>query len=249
MKPTAAYPKPGPAGGVLIRRVIALLRNPDLHIEIPFQPAPRVWIAVSGGPDSLALSLLIVKYGRRVCAPGQVGLIHVNHGWRGLASDRDEKRVRNFGKKWGIQTLVLAGKRLHEEPGRSWEEAARDERRRIFSEHVSPRDWLFTAHTADDQAETVLWRLATGAFEKLGAGIRIRDQRKVRPFLTTRKSELQKFLREERQAFGIDQSNFDERFLRARLRKRIMPELEKAFPRVVENLVDLGLRHPGCIKL
>src|SRR6185437_14954045 len=88
------YPKPGPVGGRIIRQVIADLRKAGLDLPI----TSDILIAVSGGSDSMALAQLVLRYGRRISAPGKIGLLHVNHGWRGKASLKDEQHVRKFAE-------------------------------------------------------------------------------------------------------------------------------------------------------
>jgi tRNA(Ile)-lysidine synthase len=163
----------------------------------------------------------------------------VNHGWRGRESDGDEKFVRALAKKLGVgfQSHRLAEKPV---PGESWEAHARTLRKEIFRLESAALGGapVFTAHTADDQAETRLWRFLTGAFATLGAGIMPRHGAELRPLLQVRREDLRAFLREERQRWREDSSNRDPRFLRARIRKDLMPVIEAIFPRAVEAISD-----------
>lgn len=95
---------------------------------------------------------------------------------------------------------------------------------------------MFTAHSADDQAETRLWRIFTGAFAELGGGILSRHGVEVRPLLGVRREELRKFLGEEKQSWREDASNRDLRFLRAQMRQDLMPVIERLFPRAIEAI-------------
>jgi tRNA(Ile)-lysidine synthase TilS/MesJ len=90
-------------------------------------------------------------------------------------------------------------------------------------------------------AETVLWRILTGAARTHAGGILVRDGRSLRPCLEIRKESLKQYLKEERLAWREDSSNQDHRFLRARMRTELMPTLEAIFPRAIPHLVKLAL--------
>jgi tRNA(Ile)-lysidine synthase len=206
----------------------------------------HILIAYSGGPDSTALAHLLLKYGRRIAAPENIELLHVNHGWRGAESDGDEEFAKNFALEMGaschsFKVAAPDGQSQSYGGGRSWDEVARSLRKDIFNREAESRSsWILTAHQMDDLAETVLWRLLTGAAESHGGGIARKHGVELRPLLNIRKKELLAYLQEERQGFRVDQTNDEERFLRARMRKRLFPEIEEIFPRAVENLAQLG---------
>lgn len=235
-----SYPKPAEAGGRLIRQVVGFLRKQGF--ELPF--TSHILIAVSGGPDSIALAHLLLKYGRRVVDPKKVILLHMNHAWR-ETSDGDERGVREFAEKWKVplKTRKLKPPAKNKSyKGRSWEEAAREARKSFFQEMAARYDApVLTAHQADDLAETLLWRLFTGSASTHGGGIAVRHGVEIRPLLTQRKSELLAYLKEEGQSFHLDETNEDVRFLRARMRTEILPAIEKTFPRAIEHLIHLGL--------
>lgn len=234
---TKAYPSPKAVGGRLIRILVSSLRKNGIGLPL----ASHILCACSGGADSTALALLLVKYGRRVGAPERISLLHVNHGWRGTESDRDEQFVVRLGRKLGVPVIVH---RLREKPskGDSWEAHARGLRKSIFLEESRKHSidglaaLVFTGHQADDQAETRLWRLFTGAFQTLGEGILARHGIEVRPLLGVRRSELIAFLKEERQRWREDSSNRDPRFLRAQMRKELMPVIEALFPKAIQAI-------------
>ncbi|MDR3607011.1 MAG: tRNA lysidine(34) synthetase TilS [Oligoflexia bacterium] len=237
-KRAAQYPKPGEMGGRLIRRVIAFLRERSVDLPI----ASHILIAHSGGSDSTALAHLLLKYGRRLVAPENIGILHVNHGWRGEASSQDEEFVRGFAEEFGVPfSAFRVEPPTSYEPGRSWEEAARSLRKEVFRTEAAQKGaWIMTAHQMDDLAETVLWRILTGAAETHGGGIAFRHGPEIRPLLGVRKSELLEYLKEEGRSFRSDATNDEERFLRAKMRRRVFPEIEALFPRAVENLAQLG---------
>ncbi len=218
-------------GGTLIRVLISELKKMELGLPL----TSHILCACSGGADSVALAVLLARYGRRVGGHDRITLLHVNHGWRGRASDADERFVIQLAKKLGISVKVV---RLKEKPGKgdSWEAHARSLRKKVFIEEAGKTGIVFTAHQADDQAETRLWRLFTGAFHQLGQGILVRHGVEVRPLLGVRRTELVAFLKEERQKWREDSSNQDPRFLRARMRKELMPKIEELFPSAIRAI-------------
>lgn len=233
----APYPKPKENGGHLIRNVIGTLRRAEIGLPI----SSYILCAVSGGADSIALAHLLVHYGRRLAPRGKIGVVHINHGWRGKESDEDAEFVAACAAAWDVPCEVI---RLDSQPkkGESWEAHARQERKRHFLQLAQERQaQILTAHHADDLAETVLWRILSGTAETHGGGILLQDGPILRPLLQVRREALRAYLREEGQTWREDSTNAQDRFLRARLRQRVMPELEAIFPRAIEHLVQLGI--------
>ena len=234
-----SYSKPNAVGGQLIRDVVKFLRSHG--IQLPIQSP--VLIAVSGGSDSVALARLLVKYGRRVTPKENIRLIHVNHGWRGKASDGDAAFVRAFAKKLKVPVTIVRAKQTPA-TGDSWEEDARQTRKEIFAKRrnaAGNKAIVLTAHQAEDLAETVLWRLLTGAAETHAGGILVQHDGEIRPFLRTRKGVLQDFLKEEKQLWREDLTNHEGRFQRSKLRLELFPVLERLFPKTVSHLGDWAL--------
>ena len=98
-----------------------------------------------------------------------------------------------------------------------------------------------SAHHADDLAETLLWRIFTGAAQTHGGGIAFHHGIELRPLLKIRKKELKAYLDEVKESYVEDATNFSDRFMRARMRVSLMPEAEKLFPKMVDHLVELAL--------
>ena len=235
------YQKPGDQGGRLIRRWVSLLRQQGLKLPI----SSDILIATSGGPDSVALAHLFVHFGRRIVPRNQIHLLHVNHHWRDEESNVDEGFVRSLGESWQVPVIFrhLDPPRLGE--GESWEELARSGRKLIYQEESEKLGGalVFTGHQADDLAETLIWRFFTGALDSHGGGIYVRHASEVRPLLTTRKAELIHYLQEVNQEYCRDSTNESERFLRSRMRKVLMPEVERLFPKAVDHLVQSALEY------
>ncbi len=231
-----SYPKPKDAGGRLIRELIASLKREKIRLPI----TSHILCATSGGSDSVALAICLARYGRRVIDPSRMTLFHVNHGWRAEASDQDEEFVMKLAQKLNVRFLSLRAPEMPS-PGDSWEEHARRLRKEAFVQTAKKLKcrFIFTAHTGDDLAETRLWRLFTGKWETHAEGIYVRHGKEVRPFLRLRKAFLQEFFIEENQRWREDQTNHEGRFLRSRMRKELLPVIERLFPRAVTHLIDL----------
>jgi tRNA(Ile)-lysidine synthase len=238
------YPKPKEMGGRLLRRIVAFLKNNDLPLPLD----SHILCGVSGGSDSLALGVALAKYGRRIVSHNKVVWIHVNHGWRGEASDRDEAFVRRLAKKYGVHFESISMKSPPPK-GESWEAHARMLRKSAYAlaSKKYQTSWVFTGHTADDLAETKLWRIFNGQWAThsqgiypvhryVAAGAFAGKLVEIRPLLSIRKQALKEFLLEEKLKWREDATNFEGRFLRSKIRMELMPVLEKIFPNAVENL-------------
>lgn len=204
-------------------------------IEIRFGAAWRppedgsLTLLLSGGGDSTALFFLLRQTGR------SFGCLHFRHDSVGDFATRSEQFCRELCQRHEVQLEVAeAPARLLQERGDlSWEAAASKLRYR----GVEQREGCFlTAHTADDQAETVIMRLLDGAGLAGLAGIRAnRDGRVERPLLAFRRFQLRAYLQELEQPWLEDPTNLDGND-RARLRHGLLPELEKSNPSLVATL-------------
>lgn len=194
-------------------------------------------IAVSGGPDSMALlhgAARLVAGGYRAW---RLSLAHLDHGLRPDSAD-DAAFVSAAAIALGLPAEVrptdVAG--LARDTGGSIEEAGRDARYR-FLEEVAPEGALIaTAHTLDDLAETVIINLLRGSGVGGMAGIPARRGRIVRPLLDERRPELRGLLDEAGIDYRIDPSNADRAFLRNRIRAELLPALESIRPGAVERI-------------
>lgn len=198
-------------------------------------PGDRVICAVSGGADSMAL--LMGLYLLREKLEITLEAAHFNHGLRGAESDEDEAFVRDFCNGLSIpfhcgSGQVIAGKK-------GLEAAAREVRYGYLS---SLGGKIATAHTADDNAETVLMHLLRGTGLKgLGAIAPSRDGI-IRPMLSITRDQLLAFLEEYHLQYRTDSSNNSDQFLRNRLRHHVMPLMLQENPRFAENLSAMALR-------
>ena len=195
----------------------------------------RVICALSGGADSVAmlfaLYLLKEKLGIFLEAA------HFNHHLRGEESQRDEDFVRDFCARYDIPLHVGGGQ---VQPGKKGLEAAARDARYAYLQSLDGK--IATAHTADDNAETVLLHLIRGTGLKGLGGIAPQRGKLIRPMLSTTRQEVEAFLAEWSLPYVEDSSNGRDAFLRNRVRHHVMPLLRQENPRIGENLSKLALR-------
>ena len=206
-------------------------------------PNDKILIACSGGPDSVALVRLLA--GLRKKWNLKMGVLHFDHHLRGRASRRDARFVRHLAKKNKLRFYGGSGpvKRLADSEALSIEEAARRLRYDFFCQTARRCGFLkvATAHTRNDQAETVLMRMIQGTGLRGLCGIRprvlMRGVTFVRPLLFFAKTEVLDFLKQNRISWCRDASNDSLRFMRNKIRKKILPLLEQELnPRAMEAL-------------
>ena len=199
------------------------------------QPGDTVICALSGGADSVALTfglyLLKEKLGIRLEAA------HFNHHLRGEESNRDETFVRDFCDRYDIPLHMGSGAVT---AGKKGLEAAAREARYGFLDTLSGK--IATAHTADDNAETVLLHLIRGTGLKGLGGITPVNGNVIRPMLAITRAEVEVFLEEWCLSHIEDSSNGTDAFLRNRIRHHVMPLLAAENPRLAENLSAMAQR-------
>ena len=200
-----------------------------------------VVVGVSGGPDSIALlHYLVVNQSLwRI----NVIAVAVDHGLRGKESEEDLLFVKKYcehisvpfiGKKVDVQNY----KKIHRV---STQVAARNCRYDCFKEVIEQYDakFLALAHHGDDQIETMLMRQVRGAHGYGLAGIKVKrpfySATLIRPFLTVNKADIEQYCKEYHLDYRIDQSNFQEGYVRNRFRAHILPFLKKENPKVHER--------------
>ena len=197
-------------------------------------PGEQVFCAVSGGADSMAL--LWGMYLLRDSLGITLEAVHFNHGLRGRESDRDEQFVREICDRYDIPLTVGRGNVVAGEKG--LEAAAREARYAFFSTLPGK---IATAHTADDNAETVLMHLVRGTGLKGLGGIAPVRGNLIRPMLGITRRQVLSFLEEYHIPFVEDSTNGEDAFLRNRLRHHVMPLLKQENPGLAENLSDMAM--------
>jgi tRNA(Ile)-lysidine synthase len=208
----------------------------------------RVIVAVSGGADSVALLLSLDELIRAGRFTFEMTVAHLDHGLRAGESADDAAWVAELSGALGYR-FALAHARVKEraaESGDNLEQAARRARYEFLA--GAAEEWgariVLTAHTMDDQAETVLLRLMRGSgAEGLGGIEPVRsleiesDVLLVRPLLGwARRAQTERYCEERGVSFRVDETNRDERFARVRVRKALIPQMQTFNARVVEAL-------------
>jgi tRNA(Ile)-lysidine synthase len=214
-----------------------------IHKQGLLRAGERVGVAVSGGADSVALLLLLVELRKRLGIV--LSVVHFNHKLRGKASDGDEKFAARLAEKYGLAFHAgradIAAKAKSNKA--NLEDTARRARYELFGRLVEDGrvHKVAVAHTADDQAETVLAHILRGTGLAGLGGIHPAVGHVVRPLLGVRRAELRTYLRSRKQTWREDATNRDTTRMRARIRKKLLPLLEKQFqPAVVEHLATLA---------
>ncbi len=202
-------------------------------------PGDRVLVAVSGGPDSVALLGAL----QMLAARCQIGLhaAHFNHGWRGAESDRDQACAVAVAARLGVECIIGTNTGAAATANR---EAQARAQRYAFLDAVAVACGcakIATGHTLDDQAETVLMRLLRGSGWDGLAGIPpVRDGRIVRPLIACSRVEVLAFLQASELPFCADSSNTDRRFLRNRIRHEVVPLLRALNPETPRHLAAVA---------
>jgi len=207
-----------------------------------------VLVAVSGGADSVALLRGMVAI--RQHGEGRVVIAHFNHGLRGEQSDTDEAFVMQLAKQLDLPCEIgCAEQPTSDRHASETSEADAREWRYQFLQQTAAKfgaRFVVTAHTADDQAETILHRILRGTGIVGLAGIRpyrqlIPGVAIVRPMLDFRRAEVIEYLNTIEQDYREDSTNVDTRFTRNRIRHELLPQLASQYnSNVVEALTKLG---------
>ena len=214
----------------MLNKLMAFIRQYEL-----VSPGDRVVCAVSGGADSVALlfGLYLLKDKLGIALEAA----HFNHHLRGEESNRDEDFVRALCDRYDIPLHLGEGSVTAGEKG--LEAAARDARY-AFLRSINGK--IATAHTADDNAETVLMHLVRGTGLKGLGGIMPVNGNVIRPMLNVTRSDVESFLQEWCLDHIEDSSNESDAFLRNRIRHHVMPLLKQENPKLAENLSKMALR-------
>lgn len=214
----------------MLNKLQAFIRSNQL-----ITPGDSVVCAVSGGADSVAL--LFALYLLRESMNIKLSAAHFNHGLRGDESDRDEAFVRQLCDRLEIPLSVGRGNVV---AGKKGLEAAARDARYAFLKTLDGK--IATAHTADDNAETVLMHMVRGTGLKGLGGIAPQNGCLIRPMLSVTREDVLAFLKEYNLNYVTDSSNETNQFLRNRLRHHVVPLLRQENPKLVENMSAMALR-------
>ena len=224
----------------MLEKILKYIREQQL-----LRPGERVAVACSGGADSVALLHILAEL--RETLGIVLSAAHFHHQIRGAEADSDQRFVEELAARLQLNFYSGTGNVPQHASQRkiSLETAARELRHQWFAELINENkaDKLATAHTLDDQAETVLMRILRGTGARGLAGIAPAHNTKhlVRPLLTTSRREVEAYLTAKGQIWREDSSNMDLGHTRNRIRHTLLPLLERDFnPAIRETLADLA---------
>jgi tRNA(Ile)-lysidine synthase len=210
-----------------------------------FQAGDRVAVAVSGGADSVALLRVLIELRKELGIV--LSVAHFHHGIRGPEADADQRFVEELARQCELELNCGFGDApaYAAEQKISLETAARELRHRWFAQLIAEKkvDKIATAHTLDDQAETVLMRVIRGAGARGLAGIAPSHAEKslARPLLQISRTEIEAYLKSLGQPWREDLSNQDLAHTRNRVRRELLPLLEQNFnPSIRHTLAELA---------
>jgi tRNA(Ile)-lysidine synthase len=198
----------------------------------------RILIGLSGGADSVALSLLFRELQEKysfyiICA-------HVNYQLRGIDSDLDEKYVKEFCFNNNFPLYILKSK-----PGgnANIQQKCREIRMTYFNELLKhyKMNYIALAHTADDQIETVFHNFLRGSGLTGLAGIHPIRNNVIHPLINIHKEELINYLKSKNHEFRLDKSNLENYYRRNKIRNELIPDLKKQYnPLIDKKLLEYG---------
>lgn len=224
---------------------------------------PQAWqdvhlaVALSGGADSVALLRRLAELKRQHGGKGELIALHVNHQLRGKESDGDAQWCVEFCRSLEVACKVLEANVAEraDADGDGLEAAARDERYRLLTEACERQGvrYLATAHSRDDNIETVLFRLLRGTGLRGLAGIATtrpltHSLSVVRPLLSCSRAEIIEYLTVSGQDFRTDSSNASLEFTRNRIRNELLPMLRSEFNANVDESIERLAEQAGQLQ-
>lgn len=204
------------------KKYLEFLKNNSISSESKFL------IGVSGGMDSMVCLEIARKFSQNI------SVAHVNYKLRGDESDRDEKIVEDYCKKWGVSFHLLISKL---DKSKNIQLEARNSRYSFFKEVLASNklDYIITAHHLNDNVETLLLNIFRGSGINGLTGIPHVRKEIIRPLITVSKKEIIDYCAQKNITFGEDSSNNLSDYKRNFLRNDILPLLNKQFPNFAEK--------------
>lgn len=201
-----------------------------------FDKKDKLLLAISAGADSVALSYLLKELNYNI------SLAHCNFNLRNDHSDADKIFVQALAKKWGINcfTKKFKTKKFAKQRKISIQMAARDLRYNWLEQIRKEKkfDFVLTAHHRDDDLETFFINLIRGTSIKGLLGVALKTEKVVRPLLFVKKQELYDYLEQNKIQFREDSSNKEEKYLRNKIRLKLIPLLEEMNPSISETIMN-----------
>ena len=204
------------------------------------KPKDRILVAVSGGPDSVALLLVLLELMNDFNLSLYVA--HVNHKLRGKESDKDQEFVRKLASDLKLKffTRSFQVKKEAQKLKLSVEECARKKRYGYLNSLADKlkAQKIALGHNFNDQAETVLIRLIRGSGSLGLSGIPPVKSRIIRPLIEMKREEIETFLKQKKIPFRIDSSNLRTDYLRNKVRLKLLPILKKGYNPKIEEVLN-----------
>ena len=198
----------------------------------------RIVIGLSGGPDSLAMTLLFQEIQKKYSLFLMVA--HVNYHLRGAESDLDERFVKEFCFKHNLPLYILQANIKENENVQVTARNIRLEYLKKLKKHYK-MDFIAFGHHKNDQAETILHRMIRGAGFTGLAGINPRKDDVIHPILNLDKKQLLEYLKHKGVEYRIDQTNIASDYTRNKIRNNLLPLLQKEYnPNFEQRLIDYG---------
>jgi tRNA(Ile)-lysidine synthase len=220
---------------VIVEQVREAVREGGLLLPThPNDLLPHPVVAmVSGGRDSVCLLDVAVA----LCAAGSVRALHVNYGLRGAQSDADERHCAALCEQLGVELEIVRASRAQGETGnlQAW---ARDVRYTAALELAEREDAIVAAgHTASDQVETILYRLAASPGRRALLGMKASEGRLVRPLLGVTRAQTGEYCEARGWTWREDESNESDAYARARVRHGLGAALREVHPAAEANVL------------
>jgi tRNA(Ile)-lysidine synthase len=207
------------------------------------QKNDKIIVGVSGGADSLALLHILNMLSKETGF--SIICVHVNHCLRGEYADQDEAFVKETCQEWGVPcfTKKIDVAAIAKKIGISVEEAGRNARYEYFNEikQKENADKIAVAHNANDNAETVLMRIIRGTGVEGLSGIRPVREGIIRPLIEVERSLIEEYCSENKLAYRVDNSNFENKYTRNKIRLELIPYLADNFnPKIIQSVNRLS---------
>ncbi len=214
---------------MLDKKVLNAIQRYDM-----FSPGDVVIVGVSDGPDSMALLHILSKLQNKIKI--SLHVVHLNHKIRGKEARSDMEFVETFSKahKIPVTCKEIDVKAFAKKEKLSLEDAARRVRYKFYDEVVRKvkASKIALGHTATDNVETVLMRLATGTGTRGLLGIPAKRGKIVRPLIDCGRDEIEEYCKKHKLKPRVDKTNFETKYLRNKIRHKLIPVLESINPNV-----------------
>ena len=221
---------------ILNKKILSYINDNNL-----IKPGDKILVALSGGPDSLCLLNILKELKCKLNI--EIGAAHLNHLLRGEDAFKDEEFVINTCKEMNIPCYIkrVDINKYSKEYKLSSELAGRNARYDFFDEILKKEGFnkIATAHNANDQAETIIFRLMRGTgLEGLGGIKACREDKIIRPILCLTRKEVEKYIEEKNLNPRIDKTNFEKIYNRNKIRLDIIPYIQNNFNEDIVNTLN-----------